>query len=232
MKRFLWETHMHTEESSLCGQMPAADIVRAYKNAGYHGVIITDHFVNGNSPGNMTAPWQRRMDILLRGYKAALEAGTALGIHVLLGWEYLHHGAEFLTYGLNESFLRDNPDLDRIGVDAYVLRVRAAGGFVSQAHPFRTATYLPPVVEKRWDLVDAFEVCNGSHLRAERAWDARALAMAKRRRLLMTAGSDAHTAVQVATAALSFAEPFATARDFLTVLRAGAGEVVRLGGLG
>ena len=41
--KYIYETHLHTSEGSACGRSKAADIVHAYKAAGYTGIIITDH---------------------------------------------------------------------------------------------------------------------------------------------------------------------------------------------
>ena len=47
--RYIYETHLHTSEGSACGHAKAVDIVHAYKDAGYTGIIITDHFFYGNT---------------------------------------------------------------------------------------------------------------------------------------------------------------------------------------
>lgn len=41
---YKYETHMHTSEGSACGASSGAEQVEAYYNAGYAGIIITDHF--------------------------------------------------------------------------------------------------------------------------------------------------------------------------------------------
>lgn len=228
MKQYLWETHMHTKETSRCGRCAAARMVRAYKDAGYHGIVVTDHFLNGNSVPSKTAPWQARIDRMLKGYLAAKRAGEKLGITVLFGWEYYWQGADFLTFGLHEDFLRDQPDLCDISIETYIRRVRGCGGLVSQAHPFREAIYLPPHVEKRWDIVDAIEVINGSHAAKNRSWDEQAQALAKSHGLIQTAGSDAHSLDAVATAAVAFDTPFITDTDFVAALRANLGKAIRL----
>lgn len=228
MKQYLWETHMHTAETSRCAQSPAADMVRAYKNAGYHGVVITDHFLNGNNRAlRGHSDWQAKIDVMVKGYKAAKEAGDALGLAVLCGCEFTYQGGDFLTYGIGEAFWRDQPDLAQLDVDTYVRRVHAAGGLVSQAHPFRMAWYMPDHIDKRWDIVDAFEVFNGSHDEHDRNWDDQSLAMAREHDLLQTAGSDAHSLRDIATAAMVFPEPFDTDEAFLDAIRAGNGSILR-----
>ena len=218
---------MHTSEASRCGNASGAELVRAYQEAGFHGVVVTDHFFNGNSCAKPYHRWQKKVDILLKGYTAALRAGEALGVAVLLGWEYTYEGGDFLTYGLSEGFLRDQPDLCDISLEEYVRRVRAAGGLVSQAHPYRKAWYLPGPVRKRWDVVDAFEVINGSHTAADRHWDERALRKARKHKLLETAGSDAHALSGAATASVCFDEAFVTPEDFLAAIRSRKGRLER-----
>ena len=40
----LTEMHFHTSEISVCGRVPAAEGVRAYKEKGYDALVVTDHF--------------------------------------------------------------------------------------------------------------------------------------------------------------------------------------------
>lgn len=227
MKQYLWETHMHTSETSRCATNTAAEMVQAYRDAGYHGVIITDHFVNGYSTSTAPGPWHKRMDRFLKGYRAAKAYGDSIDMPVLLGLEFTHEAADFLTYGIDEDFLYDQKDLGGITPDELVARVHAAGGFISQAHPFRSAWYMPANVAKRWDIVDAIEVFNGSHRPENREWDDQALAMAQAHSLLETAGSDAHSIRQVATAATAFPEPFCTMDAFIAAMRGGYATIVR-----
>jgi L-amino acid N-acyltransferase YncA len=47
MNAYCIETHMHTAESSPCGKVRAKRITRMYKDAGYAGIVVTDHFSEG-----------------------------------------------------------------------------------------------------------------------------------------------------------------------------------------
>lgn len=227
-KQYLWETHVHTSESSGCGRASAKEIVEAYYKAGYQGVIITDHFLNGYSTASRTKPWRQRIETVFAGYQAAKRAGDALGIVVLPGVEYYVKGADFLVYGLPLSFYSDQSDLLSISIETFTTRVHEAGGFLSQAHPYREAPYIKGTVAKRWDLVDAIEVINGSHAVSQRIFDEKALELCVAHQLLQTAGSDAHSLDRVATAALCFERPVATEGAFLSALRTGEGKALRL----
>ena len=46
---YKYETHLHTSETSACAVSSAGDMVRAYADAGYTGIVVTDHFFNGNT---------------------------------------------------------------------------------------------------------------------------------------------------------------------------------------
>lgn len=49
MNSFKYEMHTHTQEVSMCATIPAAELVQFYKDKGFSGVCITDHFLNGNT---------------------------------------------------------------------------------------------------------------------------------------------------------------------------------------
>ena len=46
---YYYELHMHTSDTSRCGRSPAADMVAAYKQKGFTGVVATDHLMNVQS---------------------------------------------------------------------------------------------------------------------------------------------------------------------------------------
>ncbi|MGI6707422.1 MAG: hypothetical protein ACOX6S_14745 [Clostridia bacterium] len=71
MELYKYDTHVHTAETSRCGKVDAVEVVRLYKEAGYDGIFITDHYnkdffeaLNGKS-------WKEKMDQYLRGYRLA-----------------------------------------------------------------------------------------------------------------------------------------------------------------
>ena len=41
--QFFVDTHVHTSETSKCGRSTAAEMIAAYKNAGFGAVVISDH---------------------------------------------------------------------------------------------------------------------------------------------------------------------------------------------
>jgi histidinol phosphatase-like PHP family hydrolase len=55
--KYLYETHLHTVRGSACGVSPGRDYVQGYIDRGYQGIIVTDHFFNGNTAIDRLLPW-------------------------------------------------------------------------------------------------------------------------------------------------------------------------------
>ena len=45
---YLYETHLHTSPVSKCARASVREVVEYYKNAGYEGIFITNHFIDSN----------------------------------------------------------------------------------------------------------------------------------------------------------------------------------------
>jgi predicted metal-dependent phosphoesterase TrpH len=197
---FKYELHMHTIEGSACGQSLAREQVYAYHKAGYAGIVITDHFINGNSSYNIDKAWggdggpeswEEKMEFVRAGYLAAQEAGDKVGLDVFFGWEFSNAVMQdFVTYGLDWDFLMANPNIHRLPIEAYSKLVRDAGGFIAQVHPFRGRGYVKAPYPVDPSLIDAVEVFNASD--EPENWNEKALAFAKEHDLPMQAGTDSH----------------------------------------
>ena len=158
-----WETHCHTQEASKCARASAADMAIACKNAGYDGLIITDHFYHGNTCVDRTLPWTEWTRQFCMGYYHAKETGEQIGLRVCFGWEYSWEGNDFLTYGLPPAWLADHPETITLEPVEYLRLIRNAGGCIVHAHPFRQEHYIR-YIKLLPDEVDAAEVYNaGNH---------------------------------------------------------------------
>ena len=187
---YKYETHLHTAPVSACGHNTPAEQVQAYKARGYAGIIITDHFVNGNCGVDRGLGWKEQMDFFLSGYREAKKAGEACGLDVFLGWEYNLRGTEFLTYGLDEAFLYNHPDLATLPIAPYSALVRQHGGYLAQAHPYRAAQWVQNPHPVDAALMDGIEVFNASQPQEvnQQAYD-----FAVAHGVPMQAGTDAHS---------------------------------------
>lgn len=187
--KYLYETHLHTSKVSACASCSPAEQVRAYKDRGYAGIIVTDHFINGNSTCPKDLPWDEKMIFFSSGYREAQQEGALCGFDVFFGWEYCREGTEFLTYGLSLEFLLAHPDLDKISISEYSALVRKNGGYLAQAHPYRHDPWVKNSFPVDAGLMDGIEVYNAS-MPAE--VNAKALDFARLHQLPQQAGSDSH----------------------------------------
>jgi len=187
--KYLYETHMHTSEVSACGISTAAEQIISYKRKGYTGVIITDHFVNGNTNCPQHLPWKKKMKHFATGYDNAKKEGEKCGLDVFFGWEFSIRGSDFLTYGLGLDFLLANPGMDTLSADDYSALIRESGGYLAQAHPFRSAWYVEYKYPVNPALLDGIEIFNSTEAEEN---NAKAYAFAKKYNLAMQSGSDSH----------------------------------------
>ena len=187
--RYLYETHMHSSEVSACARRPAALQVRYYKQLGYTGIIMTDHFTNGFSNCPSHIPWKEKMDFIKSGYDIAKVEGDKCGLDVFFGWEYTIKGSDFLTYGLDMEFLLAHPDIDYLSIEDYSAIVRENGGFLAQAHPYRDDYFVLHKFPVNHRLIDAVEVYNSSIPEHN---NKKAFEFAEKYNLPKIAGTDSH----------------------------------------
>jgi predicted metal-dependent phosphoesterase TrpH len=195
--KFLYETHLHTCTASACGVSMGKDYIRAYKDLGYTGIIVTDHFFRGNTAIDRNLPWKKWVDRYCRGFEETREAGARGGLDVFFGWEETYDGCDdYLIYGLDKEWLLDHDEARQWSRREQYLRVRQYGGCVVQAHPFRQHHYIQQInLSAR--LVDGVEAANAGNL--EQSYDALAMRYAERLGLAPVAGSDTHEVSQLET---------------------------------
>lgn len=182
---YIYETHCHSAQGSRCAISTAGELVRAYHGGGYAGMVLTDHFVLGNTAVNRTLPWPSQMRCFYDAYLEARAVAETLDFDVIFGIEHACEHGEFLCYGIDLEFLLANPDIPALTLEAFVERVHGYGGVVIQAHPFRWAPADTPL---RLDILDGIEVYNAAN--SPEANDA-AMAQAGG---ICTSGGDIHRA--------------------------------------
>lgn len=215
-KEYRFETHCHTKETSPCSTLPAEELVRLYQEAGYDGMVITDHFTAGLEGGNPEITWQAVIERFLTGFRAAEQAGKQLGITVFLGAEirFPHNGNDYLVFGLTEKLLKENEWLYRMELPAFYRFAEEHGLLVVQAHPFRTmCTPADP------QYLHGMEVHNGH--KGHENHNEQAQALAEAHGLIPTAGSDCHYPEMVGTAAVCFKKQPQSIQDIVTLLKNG-----------
>lgn len=220
MKKFLYETHVHTSETSPCGKATAEDTVLFYKEKGFTGIIMTDHLKCAENESLSKDEWKKFVDEFTLGYRLAYEVGEKVGLQVFFAWEYTvlpFGGTDFLTYGLDMDWLYEHNEIAGMSIGDYCDYVREAGAFVSHAHPYREAHYIKMIrlVPRK---VDAAEVYNANRkdFENERADD-----FANVYDLIKTAGTDNHMgSKQVKLGGMAFDEKLKDINHFVEKVRA------------
>ncbi|MDO5154828.1 MAG: PHP domain-containing protein [Eubacteriales bacterium] len=224
---YLYETHLHTSEASTCAKSSGSDYITYYKNLGYDGIFVTDHFFNGNSCIPKDLPWEERITLFCKGYEKAKTEGDRQGLKVFLGWEVNFNHDEYLVYGLDKQWLLAHPDMLAWDQKTHYEKVKEAGGLVVQAHPFRERDYISQVNLHPYQC-DAWEVANAGNPHEQ---DILAYRYAKQYQLPMTAGSDIHdasNAVNEKLYAMAFDQPIQTDADYVRAVKQGLGYQMKL----
>ncbi len=185
--RILVETHAHAAEVSACSLLPAARLVRLAAENGYGAVVITDHYLAGQTD----TPAQRKA--FTQGYLRAKEAGEALGVTVLPGMElrFADHGYnDFLVYLPDEALYHRLTGLAYLSPQTFRKLADDEGMLFYQAHPFRPGLY--PVEPA---CLHGVEVHNGNP--NHDSHNDQALAFAQQYGLAMLSGSDLHEEIGV-----------------------------------
>lgn len=221
---YKYETHMHTSEGSACGASSGAEQVEAYYNAGYAGIIITDHFFNGNCAVDRNLPWKERVELFCRGYENAKKRGDELGIDVFFGWEDNYDATEFLVYGLDKEWLLAHDDILSWDVKEHYERIVADGGMVIHAHPFREAPYIKEI-RLFPDYVDGVEVFNVGNERLGKTFNPDAYKYAKEHDFPMTGGSDSHH-INSPKGGMIFDHKLNSIEDYIKAVKAHEGYVI------
>lgn len=219
--QYKYELHCHTKETSLCGQVPAAEIVKMYKEKGYDGIVITDHYSPMTfKPSRVWRP-QTDIDFYLKGYKEALKYADE-NFAVLLGMEIRYYATanDYLVYGMTEEFLRNNGNLMKLYPKRFYKLAKENNMIVLQAHPFRNSLMkrISP------EYLDGTEVYNG---KADLEANLRAAQWAEENNMkIRVSGSDFHRPSNLATGGIITDEPIRTNDDLLRILRSGDFKII------
>ena len=179
------ELHAHSSPASGCSEVPADELVRAFKEAGYDGLAVTNHLISDSihSESKEKALEKFKKDLYL-----AYETGDKLGIKVYTGAElrfYKHSDNDYLFYGFSFDELPDIYDYLNTNLETFVAEYKKETSLLVQAHPFRNG-----MVRMDSNLLDAIEAYNVHQNHNSRV--AVAALYAAEHGKIMTVGSDYH----------------------------------------
>lgn len=217
--------HQHTAVASACAQVTPEEVIRGLKKAGFSGVVMTEHFYHGNTAVRRHQAWEDFVRPYEEAYERAKKAAKKWDFDVLFGIEEgVGGGKEVLIYGITPAFLYAHPELRDARLPELAELVRAAGGLVVQAHPFRVRDYIrAPWEELPAEHLDGIEVHNACN---DPLSNARAQTLADKHGLIEVAGSDAHTPQSLGRAGIACEHRIRTERELADTLRGGEYELV------
>ena len=184
---YKYEMHCHTKTGSRqCGRTEPKEIVRLYKEQGYSGIVVTDHYspLTFNLTHGILNP-KKYIDFYIGAYYDMKQYEDD-DFSVMFGMELRHYGTgnDYLIYGVDDLWLKEQGNLLAVMEKKMYRIMHEQGYLVYQAHPFR-----PYITRCNPAYIDGIEVFNGKtplkeNLKAEQ-W-------AKATGKLMISGSDFH----------------------------------------
>ena len=212
---YRYETHLHTFPVSKCARATVRETLTFYKELGYAGVFVTNHFINGNINIDRSLPYAERIQFYFSDYEEAARIGKELGIKVFCGVELSYKGTDFLIYGLDKAWYLAHPEIMKMERSQELLFMKEQGALVIQAHPFREAGYIDHIrLFPRY--VHGVEIINACHIRENEI----AKVYAQHYGLLPFAGTDNHFGGSMGNlAGICCEEPIKDESDFVEKIK-------------
>lgn len=215
-REYKYELHCHTSNVSRCAYSSADEAVKFYKEKGYDGIVITDHYSPQTFLFRMAIRPHKYIDMYTKGYRRAKElAGD--DFTVLLGCEvrFFFTIDDFLIYGLDEDFLKNSGNLMAKYLKELFRLCESKGLLLLEAHPFRELRF-----RHNPEYLHGCEVFNGKD--AGKAANIKAKKWAKDNKFAVTvSGGDFHDHRNTVPGGIITDEPIKTNEDLLKILRAG-----------
>ena len=218
---YKYEIHCHTKEVSRCAQITVEKLIEKYKEAGYSGIVLTDHY----SPMTFDIPdffsKKKAIDHYLRAWRIAKKYNDE-NFTVLLGMELRFYATvnDYIIYGITEEMLYELPFLLPVYIKRASKMLRERGCLFLQAHPFRKF-----ISRAKSNHLDGVEVFNGKASEEENAnaekWAEEINAAVK------MSGSDCHRESGVGLGGIITTEPIKSNDDLIRILKSGNYELIK-----
>ena len=225
---FYYELHLHTNVGSACGIAEPEDYISYYKENGYSGIFVTDHFFYGNTAIDRGLEWKEHIKLFCDGYYRAKAEGDKQGLSVFFGFEQKFKDGtdEYIVLGLTPEWLAEHPEIKAMDRRTFFEFVRAEGAYVIQAHPYRARDYIKDI-RLSLDLVDGIEVFNSANTpeSCRQAYE-----YAKNLGLPMVGGSDIHSLTSGRMlSGIALKKPAQSSADIIEAIKGREAEILPKG---
>lgn len=212
---YTYELHSHTSEVSGCANITAEQSIKLHTQAGYAGLVITNHFVQYGENKEET---EAKIKHFIDGYYLAKNA--AKDITVLFGMELRFFGSvnDYLVFGMTPELLQDNHDILHMDQPTFYDFAQKHGLLIIQAHPFRS-----PCTPSDPAYIHGVEIFNGNPRHDSR--NDIAVAFCKQHSLIPTSGSDFHELEDIGIGGIITQEPIKDEKHLTRILLSGKYEL-------
>ena len=146
--------HTHTSPVSPCSQITPQRMVAAYKELGFDGIVLTNHFIDflikSDDPEVVSQTY-------LSDYYKTKEIGNKNGLKVYLGMEirFPENCNDYLIYGIEEKDIKELFSYIHGDYISFYKAFKNDKNVILQAHPFRNGIQL-----QNPDYIDGIETFN------------------------------------------------------------------------
>lgn len=197
------DLHIHTAPRSPCSSIDPSDLFKEAERIKLDGLCLTEHQV-------LWTPDEVK------------ELADKTGLKIFRGNEFTTNQGDILVFGFDEDIK------ELLTIEELHQKVKAAGGFMIAAHPYRgfktfgigmlQMTVDQACKRKVLNFVDAVEICNGKLSDQENDM---ARQVAEKTGLIATVGSDAHQLDELGKWVMDFEKDLQDEQDLIQELRAG-----------
>lgn len=179
------ELHAHTNPASPCGKASPEEAVQLYLDAGFDGMVITNHYSRA-AFGDVSR--EEIVGAHMSDYQRACKAAEGTKLKVYLGVEvrFNENGNDYLIYGVDRALLETLYDYFDRDLATFRAEVKLPDSVFVQAHPYRDVC--TPADPALLDGVEVFNMHPNHNSRPALA----ALYARENGISLLTAGTDFH----------------------------------------
>ncbi len=133
------ELHIHSLGGSYCAQVPAKEIVKRYKQAGYGALMLTNHYSKRCFNEYPVINFKQKIDYFYSLFDDFKSECVKAGIKAFCGVEVAVNpfNTDYVLVGFDRAFLYENKPLYEMTQKQLFELAQKNGIFMYQAHPFR-----------------------------------------------------------------------------------------------